>query len=468
MRSRIAALQHLLASELPLDRVGPQLRDAAVRALRSQDEQRMLQTARSAASELLRRGELLRVAVEAESGDEGDAAGPFCLLRGTNRLIDLSAIGGESIALQLPRRAAGPAQAKPAANGFSDLTEMLVVMEEAQDLDLGTPQSGDAGVILTGVLRLLSRFIPQFRLFVQVGEGVEVPEDQNLVFAADRGQLRDGWQAARPSGHSVWIPSLDEAPSQVRRVLEADEPGFSCAAGVPLWEPPPAGEAKRREFGLLYVVAGEDWSRDATLRLAEKLARFVSRRWQHQRDVNQRIHRDGLTGAFNRAYFDSQFPLELERARRSQVPLSLVIVDIDHFKAINDTHGHQAGDRVLMMLVRRLHEELRRIDHVCRLGGEEFGLILPDTSAEAAHDVVTRLLNASYTETTVSGRESTRIAITLSFGAVTFPEAGADPFELYRKADAMLYLSKDLGRKQCHFWSSQGDHFRLLPGSDAV
>ena len=145
--------------------------------------------------------------------------------------------------------------------------------------------------------------------------------------------------------------------------------------------------------------------------------------------------------------------------------MTLVIGDLDKFKKINDTYGHQAGDVVLAMAARRLQEELRRIDHICRIGGEEFALILPDTSQEAAQEVMGRLLDSKFM-TSVSHRgETIDVRVAFSFGAVTFPAAGADPFELYRKADAMLFLSKDLGRHRCHFWNNDGDHPQLLPSA---
>ena len=180
--------------------------------------------------------------------------------------------------------------------------------------------------------------------------------------------------------------------------------------------------------------------------------------------VIQAINTDALTGLYNRAFFDSQFTIELERARRTNNPLTLVIADLDHFKTVNDQLGHHAGDTTLQMVARRLQEELRRIDLICRIGGEEFALVLPDTSLEAGKEVMSRLLNAPFCEGLLHEGERLDLTVTFSFGAVTFPEAGSDAFELYRKADAMLYLSKDLGRNQCHFWNSEGDHQQLLPG----
>jgi diguanylate cyclase (GGDEF)-like protein len=338
-------------------------------------------------------------------------------------------------------------------------------MEFAQDLEVADLRTADKGSILAGVLRLVGRFVPQFDLHLQLPPGEIAPEGGEHVFMLDAAGRAEGWQPLRPAGHSVWIPTAAELPAIVRQQHEArrGQPA-ACGVAVPLWEPlrGDPGESAS-EAGLLYLTSGGDWGREPLLRLAERLSRFVTRRWQSQREVNLRIHKDGLTGVFNRAFFDSQFPLELERARRSQGPLTLVLADLDHFKNVNDLYGHPAGDRVLKMMARRLQEALRRIDHVCRVGGEEFALILTDTPAEAAHEVVGRLLDAEYRETVDEDGHARQIAVTFSAGAVTFPGAGLDPFELYRKADAMLYLSKDLGRDQCHFWDSEGQHLRLAP-----
>lgn len=462
MDTDLTALRRLLAAELPLEAVGPALRDDVRRALRAGDPARLRAVARAAVGELLRSGRLLRVAVEAAPGH---AAGPFVMVPGPNRLIDLGCLGGEVV------RSTGPAPASPQpagapSPGLDDVAGLLAAMEYAQDLETADLRAADKVSILAGVLQLVGRFVPQFDLNLQLPAGEAAPDDSDRVFALDAAARAAGWQSLRPAGHSVWIPAAADLPAEVRRRHEQRQgTPVDCAVAVPLWEPPRGGATPElaAEAGLLYLSATGEWGREPLLRLAERLARFVSRRWQSQRDVNLRIHRDGLTGVFNRAYFDGQFPLELERARRSQGPLTLVLLDLDHFKAVNDRHGHQAGDRVLRMLARRLQEALRRIDHVCRVGGEEFALILTDTPAEAAHEVVSRLLEADYTETVDDDGQRRQLRVTFSAGAVTFPDAGLDPFELYRKADAMLYLSKDLGRDQCHFWDNDGQHLRLTP-----
>lgn len=472
MTPREAALKQLLSGELPLERMGPHLRQAARRAVLAGDPGRMALTARVIVTELLRRGDLVRVAAEGGA----DLSGSFCLLRGSRRFVDISAIdgdpgttdGGGDTAVQ-----AGP-EPEGRARGL-DLHSLLRVLEDAGRVDIHDPQAGETGIILANVLGLMARTMPQVRLFVQLHEPAELPDGRGPVVIADPRECESGWQAARRPNGSVWLTNPSELP---RRLRDRDAGGpdagpdeepfaFSVAAAVPLHEPAADTDdtAEGREVGLLFLVTGEPWQRESVLRLARRVSGFVSRRWRSQRDVNRRIHTDGLTGVYNRRFFDNQFTHELERARRSGVPLTLVLVDLDHFKSINDSHGHASGDRVLVMVARRMLEELRRIDHVCRIGGEEFALILPDTSPAAARDVMRRLLDAPFVTESVVDGEPRQLQVRFSYGVVTSPDAGTDAFELYRKADAMLYLSKDAGRDRCHFWSSDGDHFEMLPSA---
>ncbi len=474
-------LKRMLSGELPLDRVGPHLRHACRRALRSGDVERMRLAAKVVIGDLTRRGELLGVSIDG-GGDGSADKGPYCMVKGSRRLIDLSFLDEGTTSLPGPKSVPPPAPAAPEAPrpeqpppgpNLEAFTGILGAMEHAQDLEIGDPRSGEKAVILASILRLLERFMPQFPIFILLHGNETVPDDQDQLFTIGPDEAAGGWLSVRTPGHSVWIPNSEEMPGHIRRLVAAREeasPGLESrplrgAVAVPLWEPGKSGESSSsaQESGLLFLLAQSDLGRDSLLRLGERLSRFVTRRWRHQREVNQRIHVDGLTGVYNRTFFDSQFTLELERARRSEVPLTLVIADLDKFKAINDTYGHQAGDTTLRMVARRLQEELRRIDHICRIGGEEFALILPDTSQEAAQEVMGRLLDSKFRTSMSAAGDTIDITVTFSYGAVTFPAAGADPFELYRKADAMLFISKDLGRNRCHFWSSDGDHLQLLP-----
>lgn len=456
-----------------MEKVGPHLRHSVKRAVRSADERRMTQVGHVVVGELLRRGDLLRVAVEGSGGP----VGPLYLLKGTTRLLDLSALGGS------PFQANGPGAGPSMPGGIAPLEEgryrmedfagILGVMEQAQELDLGNPSSSESGVVLTGILKLLSRLIPQFNLFVMVDESQLVPEDQNFVFQLTEPDPSHAWLSSRSPGQSYWIPDPIELPAAIRKFENAspdDEDswrgqGLACAVAVPLWEPSIDQAAGRRpkEAGLFFLVSREQWDKAAMLKLARRLVEFVTRRWQRQSEVNLRIHKDGLTGVFNRAYFDDQLTLELERARRANASLTLVIADLDSYKAVNDQYGHQVGDIVLQRVVRRMQKQLRRIDSICRIGGDEFALILPQTSEAAGQDVIRRLLGERTTEEIPYLDEVLTIDVTFSYGAATFPDAASEAFELYRKADDMTFRSKEKGRNQCHIYSNSGDHKQLLP-----
>ncbi len=481
MSESVIKLKQLLSGDLPLERVGPHLRHACRRAVLSGDVERMRLTAKVAIAELARRGELLEVSIEGErNGSSGE--GPFCMVKGSRRLIDLAFLEGEAI--RFPVAASDPpaspsvqvgtsSEQFPSIPNLDAFMRIIEAMELAQDLDVGDPGSGEKSNILASILRLLERYLPQHPLFIMLHGSDSVPEEQELLFTVSPEEAAGGWLAVRTPGHSVWIPNAEELPEHLRNLGRTrrdstagsvDRP-FGCAVAVPLWEPVGNGEtsSSAQESGLIFLIADEDSDRDPLLRLAELLSRFVSNRWRHQREVNQRIHVDSLTKLYNRGYFDSQFPLELERARRSEVPLSLVIADLDKFKVVNDTYGHPSGDAVLRMVARRLQEELRRIDHICRIGGEEFGLILPVTSHEAAHEVMSRLLESEFSTTVFHKGKTIEIKVTFSYGVVTFPSGGSDFEELFGKADRMCFMSKELGRNRCHFWISDEEQIQILP-----
>ena len=157
---------------------------------------------------------------------------------------------------------------------------------------------------------------------------------------------------------------------------------------------------------------------------------------------------DSLTGIFNRRYLELTMRREIERAQRFGRSLSLLMVDIDHFKDVNDEHGHQRGDEVLSELSRRVMGLIRtQIDHFARYGGEEFVLLLPETTCEAALQVGERVREA------VAGRPFTsatgpRLSVTVSVGAAAYPDDGDSADDLLRAADGALYRAKERGRNR--------------------
>ena len=156
--------------------------------------------------------------------------------------------------------------------------------------------------------------------------------------------------------------------------------------------------------------------------------------------------RDPLTGLFNRRFLTETLERELARARRAKLPLAVVLLDVDHFKQVNDTSGHRAGDQLLRALAGLLTEQTRREDLVCRYGGEEFVVLMPGASLEAAlaraeaWRAAVEKLRLSY--------EGQAVQVTISAGVAAFPQDGAGEDALLRAADEALYQSKASGRNR--------------------
>jgi two-component system cell cycle response regulator len=152
---------------------------------------------------------------------------------------------------------------------------------------------------------------------------------------------------------------------------------------------------------------------------------------------------DALTGLANRRHILTQLTSFVSGARRHGRPLSVAIIDVDRFKDVNDRHGHQAGDAVLVAATAALRSHLRAEDHLGRLGGEEFLAVLPDTDADAAAAVMERM-RAEVSRTTVD-HEGLLLHVTVSIGMATW-EADEPPEMLLRRADEALYAAKAAGR----------------------
>ena len=157
---------------------------------------------------------------------------------------------------------------------------------------------------------------------------------------------------------------------------------------------------------------------------------------------------DSLTGLFNRRYFQYRLDQEVERSKRHGDPLSLLLLDLDHFKDVNDRYGHAVGDAVLRTTAELLKGELRRLDVCTRWGGEEFAVIMPNTEGSGAATVAERVLWTMRAKSCFS--ESFRV--TASLGVSVYPSIGVDGAEqLIRAADVALYRAKDQGRNRICF-----------------
>jgi diguanylate cyclase (GGDEF)-like protein len=155
---------------------------------------------------------------------------------------------------------------------------------------------------------------------------------------------------------------------------------------------------------------------------------------------------DGLTQVFNRRYFNEALEREFNRSKRYARELSLIAFDIDHFKRVNDTHGHLAGDNLLRLIATAVKPRLRREDILARTGGEEFGILLPEIGLDGARvtaDKVRRIVEA-----TPLTFEHKTIVCTVSLGVAMLEEPDATPEELYKRADERLYQAKQGGRNR--------------------
>ncbi len=172
--------------------------------------------------------------------------------------------------------------------------------------------------------------------------------------------------------------------------------------------------------------------------------------------LEQQSFLDGLTGLWNRAYLNRRLEAEINVAERYGRPLSVVLIDIDHFKRVNDSYGHLFGDMVLQRVSAQLYEYARRSDIVTRYGGEEFALLLIDTSIAAAAHVSERLREAI--ESCVFEARGERVEVTASFGVAAIPDAPAplSPESILGVADQALYKSKDAGRNSVHVYTRDG------------
>ena len=181
----------------------------------------------------------------------------------------------------------------------------------------------------------------------------------------------------------------------------------------------------------------------AVTALAEHAGTAVANVRAHEETSRQSVT-DPLTGAGNFRHLTATMAKEVERATRFNRPLSLLMLDLDHFKQVNDTQGHAFGDAVLREFARRLAGCLREVDVVARYGGEEFVVVLPETAAEGASAVAARIVDAVRKEPFRAGGHTR--TVTVSVGVASFPDHGRTASELMRAADGALYSAKHGGR----------------------
>src|SRR5258708_1698323 len=264
--------------------------------------------------------------------------------------------------------------------------------------------------------------------------------------------VRDGgrWKAMTGAGKEIRSETARGREQLADRLLTAETPrSVGAIAGEgQICLPLTAGGDLVGVLGLPEPHGDFAAGRQRMVAMSAALLAISVRNTQLFNQVRESSVRDGLTGCFNRTHAIEVIDIELRRARRSQMPLSLIMFDIDHFKNINDRHGHLCGDAVLAFVGARMKELLRGSDVKCRYGGEEFLVLLPETPLEGAKRVADTL-RREFAETPVAWNSET-IRITASFGVtLALPSEGGSA-ALIGRADAALYSPKDPGRACVH------------------
>ncbi len=172
----------------------------------------------------------------------------------------------------------------------------------------------------------------------------------------------------------------------------------------------------------------------------------ISYRKNIEMELEYQAKHDYLTNLFNRVELEKFFQEEIIRAERYQHPLSIFMIDIDHFKKINDEHGHQSGDKILQQFAVFLQDSIRTSDYIARYGGEEFVVILPETSSDKANELAERIF-IKLSKLNISLNEKP-VRITISLGIASYPEQGTSYDKLLEMADSAMYQAKQSGRNR--------------------
>lgn len=217
----------------------------------------------------------------------------------------------------------------------------------------------------------------------------------------------------------------------------------------------------RRTKGLLFIIkdfraadvkellGSVDFSIPLTSDAYDMLAAFKQIEIENK-DLRELVVTDNLTGLYNTRYFRERLQVELERVSRTEKPCSLIMIDLDHFKPVNDTYGHQTGDKLLKSVADIIQTNIRVVDVAVRYGGDEMAVILPDTGTMAAFRMAERIRNEL-----INDRRTAQFGVTGSFGIATCqPYDREDVTGLVERADQALYKSKGEGGNRAWYFES--------------
>lgn len=239
-------------------------------------------------------------------------------------------------------------------------------------------------------------------------------------------------------------PPVPEDPSELlmSEVREASSEMFACSTVV-----------ERNDYTVVFCASSDRWeglsAEDRLVLTSVANELLVALENSQLYKLTKRLSiTDELTGLYNYRFMQERVQDEIERARRFGRSLSLLMIDVDNFKIFNDTYGHIAGDRALAQLATAFRGELRDIDVLCRYGGEEFTIILPETDADGAFVAADKVREAVAAHRFPDADGNANVRMTVSIGLATFPAHADDREELLRQADNALYRAKRSGRNR--------------------
>lgn len=349
-------------------------------------------------------------------------------------------------------------------------------------LDAGMPGRKDPTILALSILKLDDRRLMAVLNDVTIEAKRERLLRQNeawfnaiftgitdyAMMSLDGGGRIDDWNASvgRVTGfareavvgqpYSIFFPGDACTPDRVAdRLREADENGWSLddgwrvkADGTRFW-----GSAMIAPLHDRHDGEGADFPGASDEPSYCLVIRDITDKREASETLRKATSCDHLTGLANRRAFFEAAELELARWRRSPRPLSLIVFDVDHFKRVNDTHGHPAGDDVLRQLAGILSATFRDVDVVARIGGEEFAVLLPSTDLEGAMAVADRLRQAVESRPVIV--DGVTIRSTLSGGVATMDASTSGLDALLKRADQALYAAKAGGRNRIECWAER-------------
>jgi two-component system, cell cycle response regulator len=250
--------------------------------------------------------------------------------------------------------------------------------------------------------------------------------------------LMDGYEVARRIKGDPSLPFIPIILVTARDSTEDKVEGLDAGAEDYLTKPVNFPELEARVRSMLRIKRLQDEIDEKNRQLEE---------------ANKKLRKlsitDGLTGLFNHRYMHELLREEFERSRRSSDPVAVVMLDLDHFKKVNDTYGHPTGDVILFETAEILRDTAREIDMLGRYGGEEFMIVLPDADEDAAAQFAERVRERLSDH--LFRDDATEVRMTVSAGVAALPAAGVDsPSGLLKLADEALYRAKEGGRNQVH------------------